>query len=1561
MSKFKTFKKTLLATVIGLLGISQVYASTVRNDVDYQEFRDFAENKGRFTVGASNIEIKDKNGKTLGIALNGEKMPDLSSTNRLTGTGTLVDPQYIVSVAHNEPDEKDAETLKAFHHYTQTFGGQGFNPDAHHYNYAVVDTNSDPKYSSDPNDTENITHDYQTPRLSKLVTEVVPVTTSTVKFTGSNTEQLTQQFKDTYSTLVRVGSGIQNTISANNTSISLLNLGETEDGTTGYVDGCPEQGSDCQFVTTAYEYLTGGNNMPVYSLDDKGVLLTGGVSTANPNLLHNNTTPLTNFESRGDSGSPFYGFNRHTKKWELVGVLQGGTNLETTTPTAAGAYTTIDVVNSHVLIKNDFLAERKREDEVTINNNNANTNYQWSSNGNKSTIGSQTVNLARDNTIEASKTGIEGLTESLNDGKTVKFTGQVGSLTLNNNINQGAGALYFDNNFTVNATKQETTWLGAGVVVADGKTVNWQVKNPENDRLSKLGKGTLHVNGTGENKGDISVGDGTVILNQTGGKAFQEVGIVSGRATVVLANADQVNPNNIYFGHRGGRLDVNGNNLTFQYIQNVDDGANIVNHNGIPAKAATITVTGKPNVIVKTEAFYPKDDENYRLRGKPSLLFPTNKQNNLNWVYVGQANSVTQLIDTYNQQMQTLNTTLTFNGLLGERDKSKINGILNFVYHPTGHGQNLQTGKTEATNATIADKSTLMLSGGSELQGNITAQAGTLLLSGRPTPYAIQYTNHKVDQGGEIIDIVDGKEVIKEHDWLNRTFNATNIIANNNSKLVIGRNVNAINSNITVNNNAVAQVGFINNATTVCIRSDYHGETECTTPNYTNATTLANIPVTQMTGNIDLTERANLTLGKVHVQGKATSTTNTTQTTLSPEARWTMTEDSNVGHLTMQNGSQITLNNATKDTVQKYNTLTVKGNLTGTGQFNYLANMATIQGDKVHVLGNVNGAFNLNITNSGKEPAKTKENLTVFVADGSVNNAPKLLNADNQGTVDLGAFRYELKSDNDKAYYLWSKGLEDKIDADKTKEQSEQELATAKANAKTKADDAVKKAEDALAQAQKAVNDAKNKGLETTQAEAELAKLQQAVNDAKTAQTNANKATTVDEANKALTDATTAQNSLATLQNNVTTALNKAQQQKDDADKAKADELAKKLTDAKNKANDAVKKAEDALAQAQKAIENAKQAGKDTTSAEAKLAELQQAVNDAKTAQTAVNNAKTVEEADTALAQANTASANAATLSQNINDIFIANGQPTTPPATQAESISRYTNTALSEVSAQTNSLIHIANGLNQHLLTAQGSGLWLAGQRYKTTHQSDLYRPYKKDEDVFQLGVGHSFNIEQGKLLLGGAWSQSKADNQYDDNINGEAELNMFSLYSKLSFHDDSFVTADVGYGHSKNEIHSNGQDINFKRNVSTAGVNIGKTFKTKFMDIQPSIGARYHYLSDVNYTLNDAKIHVDDVNLISYRAGVLLEKSIPLSQGLTFKPSLSSYYVDANRDDKSGTVTVNDSYSFKQKFGRYGYHEIGLAFAHSLWEVSLNASHAEGNETDKQQSIGFKLNYKW
>lgn len=74
--------------------------------------------------------------------------------------------------------------------------------------------------------------------------------------------------------------------------------------------------------------------------------------------------------------------------------------------------------------------------------------------------------------------------EKANNGKSITLKGS-GTLTLNNNIDQGAGGLFFEGDYEVKGISDNTTWKGAGISVAEGKTVKWKVHNPQYDRLAK--------------------------------------------------------------------------------------------------------------------------------------------------------------------------------------------------------------------------------------------------------------------------------------------------------------------------------------------------------------------------------------------------------------------------------------------------------------------------------------------------------------------------------------------------------------------------------------------------------------------------------------------------------------------------------------------------------------------------------------------------------------------------------------------------------------------------------------------------------------------------------------------------------------------------------------------------------------------------------------------------------------------------------------------------------------------------------------------------------------------
>ncbi|MDO4698838.1 MAG: S6 family peptidase [Pasteurellaceae bacterium] len=531
MSFKSVFQPTALASLIAASLYSSAYAGIVRSDVDYQLFRDFAENKGAFKVGASNIPVYDNNNVFLGWVMKDIPMPDLRVANRGSAVATLFAPQYIMSVQHNIGYENVQFGAEINNHL-----------DLKHFTYMLVDRN-------DYQGTEFRHHDYHIPRLHKLVTEVAPVEHSTL----SNQTIFYTGNRERFPAFARLGSGTQKI---------------------RHADGTEKE------VPIHRLYLIGGTNTLAISTrpHDRNTVT---FHSETKDLYDKNAySPLTNLMQPGDSGSPLFVYDKEQGKWLLIGVLNGNS----------------DFGNWYTMPRLNFIKQQLQEDIAgTLSNTVTGQQFTWTPQGNTSHIQATGTHLnvpLKDNSLAVGQKD----KPQLNHGKTVYFTGENGTLILNDNIDQGAGALHFGANFTVKGKNNKITWQGAGIIVDEGKTVDWQVLSPKDDRLSKLGKGTLLVNtDTRTTSGSLSVGEGEVVLAQRGrnkSPVFSEVHIVSGRPTVTLA-PNYTRPENIYFGFRGGRLNLNGNNPVFERIKSIDEGARIVNHNR--TASSTLYLTGETN------------------------------------------------------------------------------------------------------------------------------------------------------------------------------------------------------------------------------------------------------------------------------------------------------------------------------------------------------------------------------------------------------------------------------------------------------------------------------------------------------------------------------------------------------------------------------------------------------------------------------------------------------------------------------------------------------------------------------------------------------------------------------------------------------------------------------------------------------------------------------------------------------------------------------------------------------------------------------------------------------
>ncbi|MCK8933783.1 adhesion and penetration autotransporter Hap [Haemophilus influenzae] len=1399
--KKTVFRLNFLTACVSLGIVSQAWAGHTYFGIDYQYYRDFAENKGKFSVGAKNIEVYNKEGQLVGTSMTKAPMIDFSVVSR-NGVAALVGDQYIVSVAHNGG------------YNSVDFGAEGPNPDQHRFTYQIVKRNNYQAWEKEhPYD-----GDYHMPRLHKFVTEAEPVGMTT------NMDGKVYADRENYPERVRIGSGRQYWRTDKDE--------ETNVHSSYYVSG-------------AYRYLTAGNTHTQSGNGNGTVNLSGNV------VSPNHYGPLPTGGSKGDSGSPMFIYDAKKKQWLINAVLQTGHPffgrgngfqlireewfynevLAVDAPSVFQRY--IPPINGHY----SFVSNNDGTGKLTLT--------RPSKDGSKAKSEVGTVKLFNPSLNQTAKERVKAAAgyniyqPRMEYGKNIYLGDQgKGTLTIENNINQGAGGLYFEGDFVVKPSDNNVTWQGAGISVGEESTVEWQVHNPEGDRLSKIGLGTLLVNGKGKNLGSLSVGNGLVVLDQqadeSGQKqAFKEVGIVSGRATVKLNSENQVDPNNIYFGFRGGRLDLNGHSLTFKRIQNTDEGAMIVNHN--TTQVANITITGYDTI-------------------NDNLKQLTNKRD------------------------------IAFNGWFGETDENKHNGRLNLIYQPT------------------AEDRTLLLSGGTNLKGDITQTKGKLFFSGRPTPHAY---NHLDKRWSEMEGIPQG-EIVWDYDWINRTFKAENFQIKGGSA-VVSRNVSSIEGNWTVSNNANATFGVVpNQKNTICTRSDWTGLTTCKTVDLNNNAVIASIPITQINGSINLTDNAtanihglaklngNVTLinhsqftlsnnatqiGNIKLSNHANATVNNAtlmgnvnltdsaqfylknshfshqiqgdkDTTVTLEnATWTMPSDTTLQNLTLNN-STVTLNSAysassnnaprhrrsleTETTPtsaeHRFNTLIVNGKLRGKGTFQFTSSLFGYKSDKLKLSNDAEGDYTLSVRNTGKEP-EALEQLTLVESKDNKPLSDKLKFTLENDHVDAGALRYELVKNNGE-FRLHNPIKEQELHND-------------------------------LVRAEQA-----ERTLEAKQVE-------------QTAETQTSQAR-VRSRRAVFSDTPSAQSLLNAL------------------------EAKQALTAEKQKSKAKTKKA------------RSKRALFFDTPPDQRQLDVLKAALEVINAQPQVGKERQAQEKQ----------------------------------RKQKELISRYSNSALSELSATVNSMLSVQDELDRLFVDQAQSALWTNIAQDKRRYDSDAFRAYQQKTNLRQIGVQKA--LDNGRI--GAVFSHSRSDNTFDEQVKNHATLTMMSGFAQYQWGDLQFGV-NVGAGISASKM-AGEHSRKIHRKAINYGVNASYQFRLGQLGIQPYLGVNRYFIERENYQSEEVKVQTPSLAFNRYNAGIRVDYTFTPTDNISVKPYFFVNYVDVSNANVQTTVNRT---MLQQSFGRYWQKEVGLKAEILHFQLSAFISKSQGSQLGKQQNVGVKLGYRW
>lgn len=1428
------FSPAYLAICLSFGILPQAWAGHTYFGINYQYYRDFAENKGKFAVGAKDIEVYNKKGELVGKSMTKAPMIDFSVVSR-NGVAALVGDQYIVSVAHNGG------------YNNVDFGAEGSNPDQHRFSYQIVKRNN---YKAGTNG-HPYGGDYHMPRLHKFVTDAEPVEMT------SDMRGNTYSDKEKYPERVRIGSGQQ-----------WQRTDEQQAKGDAY----------SSWLAGAYNWRIAGNTHSQSGAGNGTVNLSGDITKSN------NYGPLPTAGSFGDSGSPMFIYDAIKQKWLINGVLQTGNPY-------------LGAGNGFQLIRKDwFYGNVFAEDlPITFLEPRSNGHYSFSSNNNGTGTVTQTnekvsmprfkvrtVQLfnealkAEDKEPVYAAGGVNAYKPRLNNGKNISFIDYAkGEVTFTNNINQGAGGLYFEGDFTV-SSENNATWQGAGVHISEDSTVTWKVNGVANDRLSKIGKGTLHVQAKGENQGSISVGDGKVILDQQADEnnkkqAFSEIGLVSGRGTVQLNADNQFNPDKLYFGFRGGRLDLNGHSLSFHRIQNTDEGAMIVNHN--QDKESTVTITGNKDITT-----------------------------------TGNNNS----LDSKKE--------IAYNGWFGEKDSTKTNGRLNLVYQPA------------------AEDRTLLLSGGTNLNGNITQTNGKLFFSGRPTPHAY---NHLNDHWSQKEGIPRG-EIVWDNDWIDRTFKAENFLIKG-GQAVVSRNVAKVEGDWHLSNHAQAVFGVApHQSHTICTRSDWTGLTNCVEKTITDEKVIASLTNTDISGNVSLANHAHLNLtGLATLNGNLTAGGDTHY---------------EVTHNATQNGNLSLVGNAQAT----FNQATLNGNTSASGNASFNLSDHAAQNGDLTLSGNAkanvsHSAFNGNVSLADKAVFHFENSRLTGQISGGKDTALHL--KDSEWTLPSGTELGNLNLDNatitlNSAYRHDAAGAQTGSATDAPRRRSRRSLLsvtpptsaesrfnTLTVNGKLNGQGTFRFMSELFG-----YRSDKLKLAESSEGTYTLA-----VNNTGNEPVSLDQLTVVEgKDNKPLSE-----NLNFTLQNeHVDAGAWRYQLIRKDGEfrlhnPVKEQELSDKLgkAEAKKQAGKDNAQSLDALiAAGRDAVEKTESVAEPARQGGGENVGIMQAEEEKKRVQA---------DKDSALAKQREAETRPATTAfprarRARRDL----PQPQPQPQPQRDLISRYTNSGLSEFSATLNSVFAVQDELDRVFAEDRRNAVWTSGIRDTKHYRSQDFRAYRQQTDLRQIGMQK--NLGSGRVGI--LFSHNRTENTFDDGIGNSAQLAHGAVFGQYGIGRFD-IGISTGAGFSSGSL-SDGIGGKIRRRVLHYGIQARYRAGFGGFGIEPHIGATRYFVQKADYRYENVNIATPGLAFNRYRAGIKADYSFKPAQHISITPYLSLSYTDA----ASGKVRTRvNTAVLAQDFGKTRSAEWGVNAEIKGFTLSLHAAAAKGPQLEAQHSAGIKLGYRW
>ncbi|MBV6536833.1 autotransporter domain-containing protein [Ursidibacter maritimus] len=1078
-------------------------ASIVSDIVPYEEYRNFAENKGKYTVGATDIPIYDKNNILLGNLFPDVQnrtgdwlkipMPDFSPSHSVIynnlphtiihngvkgwdflGVSTLVHPQYVTTVKHNGIKSPNRLEFGDIFSFTK----QGEN-----YQYFITNANdAEPDFRfKEEDDYFKLHHkyDFSLPRLSKLVTEVIPTETINGEDQRCLLDSIelswdchsSESFTDRkWGHIVRLGGGMQ------------------------YVYSAEEDDQNLEYISSAYNYLTGGSILGKSMVKEQNgnYFITGGKEypvTLKDGMTREKVNRLPTVIARGDSGSPLYVYDFLNKKWKLAGLASSAVALYRGTPFARENENINNIEKSSFTVYkpeflNRYLVQHKG---VELNLGGEEVSWRATEQG-KSIIADNELAVSLSDDIAGAENGKDlYINGGAIDGEQLL---QPLTINLESDIDQGAGGIYVGNirpSYVKIKTDNDSSWVGSGIVVHKGSVLDWQVNQPltarsyeksykqdinfSGDRLSKLGQGTLRITGSNPRPtppiGHLSIGDGQVIIDVGNEPAFHNIELVSGRGVLTLSDAQSMNNSfgnhywedsyensggvgGIRFGYRGGKLDLNGKNAS---AFAVDEGANIVNHNINKTSTFHLGTGGVMPGLIGSRGYsvfrnpIVSLDEQGMLLGQKYYqegvldydygLFSENGWSSEDLKLMKDSDTLSRLgipswwgiggsnLELYKQQFE----------LVGDQ---YFNGKINVNVSGGNHYYNSHSD----------DKNNLLLlSGGLNLNGDFNVTNGKVIFSGYQVPFADKHPTSS--------STAEIEEVRKDNEWLTRNFVADKLKLDEKSSVEIGRNVGAFVLNeIELRNNSRLSLGFNNGISTICYSGKAFENSDGCSVRKLDEQNYKNLPHTFIyvkNGIVALSYdaysryidgKAEINIGKAVLYSGIGREGSPLNVTLARDAIWQLasaytvsgsdsgSSTSYVNELRLEQGSKIYLNS--ENEFNKFNKLVV-GSLSGNGFFRFNTNLAKLVGNLVEVT-NAAGSHTISILDSGEEiKRENAETLKLFDIKGNNSATFKL----EKGYVDAGAFRYYLNNLKNLVQLDTSEEAKNQADADLNKAQEE--------------------------------------------------------------------------------------------------------------------------------------------------------------------------------------------------------------------------------------------------------------------------------------------------------------------------------------------------------------------------------------------------------------------------------------------------------------------------------------------------------------------------------------------